>query len=66
MNLELSPLENHKLNKILFIFFSLKGWTAARVQEYFEWASKVVEGLRGTNAAMESCLDQLFAEVIVV
>ncbi|KAG5270176.1 hypothetical protein AALO_G00189630 [Alosa alosa] len=39
-----------------------KGWTAERVQEYFEWAVKVVKGLRGTNSALEDLLDQLFRE----
>lgn len=42
-----------------------KGWTSERVREYFEWASKVVEGLRGTNAAIENSLDQLFVEANV-
>ncbi|XP_062405273.1 guanosine-3',5'-bis(diphosphate) 3'-pyrophosphohydrolase MESH1 [Sardina pilchardus] len=39
-----------------------KGWSAERVQEYFEWAAKVVKGLRGTNSAVEDLLDQLFRE----
>ena len=39
-----------------------RGWTEARVQEYFDWASKVVSGLRGTNAALEQRLDELFQE----
>lgn len=37
-------------------------WTLERVQEYFVWASKVVEGLRGTNAALEEQLDLLFKQ----
>lgn len=36
------------------------GWTEARVTEYFLWAKKVVDGLRGTNQSMEESLDQLF------
>ncbi|WAR15405.1 MESH1-like protein [Mya arenaria] len=36
------------------------GWSEERVQEYFVWAAKVVEGLRGTNARMEHDLDELF------
>ncbi len=40
----------------------LTGWTAERVQEYFVWASRVVKGLRGTNAALEEKLLQLFLE----
>uniref|UniRef100_A0A9J8C1U0 Uncharacterized protein n=2 Tax=Cyprinus carpio TaxID=7962 RepID=A0A9J8C1U0_CYPCA len=38
------------------------GWTAERVQEYFVWASRVVKGLRGTSAALEEKLQQLFLE----
>lgn len=37
-----------------------EGWTDDRVQEYFEWAYKVVAGLRGTNEALESQLDEIF------
>jgi guanosine-3',5'-bis(diphosphate) 3'-pyrophosphohydrolase len=37
-----------------------QGWTEARVTEYFIWAKKVVDGLRGTNQSMEDSLDQLF------
>ncbi|XP_075431580.1 guanosine-3',5'-bis(diphosphate) 3'-pyrophosphohydrolase MESH1 [Ascaphus truei] len=38
------------------------GWTVQRVQEYFQWASEVVKGLRGTNAVLEGKLDQLFVD----
>ncbi|XP_060767635.1 guanosine-3',5'-bis(diphosphate) 3'-pyrophosphohydrolase MESH1 [Neoarius graeffei] len=38
------------------------GWTMERVQEYFVWAAQVVKGLRGTNAALEEKLLQLFKE----
>ncbi|KAK6475119.1 guanosine-3',5'-bis(diphosphate) 3'-pyrophosphohydrolase MESH1-like [Huso huso] len=38
------------------------GWTPQRVQEYFTWAAQVVKGLRGTNAALEEKLYQLFKE----
>ncbi|KAL3277131.1 hypothetical protein HHI36_012485 [Cryptolaemus montrouzieri] len=38
------------------------GWSDLRVQEYFEWSKKVVEGLRGTNSALEAELDKLFAK----
>ncbi|KAM9860385.1 guanosine-3',5'-bis(diphosphate) 3'-pyrophosphohydrolase MESH1 [Aulostomus maculatus] len=38
------------------------GWTAERVQEYFLWASEVVKGLKGTNAALEEKLEELFRE----
>lgn len=36
------------------------GWTPERAREYFEWAEKVVSGLRGTNHPMEDALDKLF------
>ncbi|XP_076061734.1 metazoan SpoT homolog-1 [Oratosquilla oratoria] len=36
------------------------GWSEERVQEYFEWAAKVVKGCRGTNAHLEEQLDKLF------
>ncbi|XP_069078756.1 guanosine-3',5'-bis(diphosphate) 3'-pyrophosphohydrolase MESH1 [Pleurodeles waltl] len=39
-----------------------EGWTEQRVQEYFIWASKVVNGMRGTNTMLEASLDQLFCE----
>ncbi|XP_045184074.2 guanosine-3',5'-bis(diphosphate) 3'-pyrophosphohydrolase MESH1-like [Mercenaria mercenaria] len=39
-----------------------RGWTDERVHEYFIWASKVVAGLRGTNAVMENQLDILFRD----
>ena len=38
------------------------GWSEERVQEYFVWATQVVKGLRGTNATLESKLDELFKE----
>lgn len=38
------------------------GWTEKRVQEYFEWAAKVVKGLRGVNQYMEDQLDAMFEE----
>lgn len=38
------------------------GWSEQRVQEYFQWAFQVVNGIRGTNTAMEQSLDQLFRE----
>lgn len=38
------------------------GWSQERVTEYFQWAHKVVEGLKGTNQPMEDSLQQLFKE----
>lgn len=37
-----------------------EGWSEQRVQEYFAWSAKVIDGLRGTNAALEHSLDQIF------
>ncbi|XP_067136274.1 guanosine-3',5'-bis(diphosphate) 3'-pyrophosphohydrolase MESH1 [Centruroides vittatus] len=36
------------------------GWNEKRVQEYFIWASKVVEGLKGTNERLEMLLNKCF------
>ncbi|XP_012260484.2 guanosine-3',5'-bis(diphosphate) 3'-pyrophosphohydrolase MESH1 [Athalia rosae] len=38
------------------------GWSDVRVREYFQWAKKVVDNCRGTNAALENILDKIFAE----
>lgn len=37
-----------------------QGWTAERVSEYFIWAKKVVDNLRGTNCKLECLLDDIF------
>lgn len=42
------------------------GWSNERVREYFVWAKKVVDGLRGTNKEMEESLDGIFKNVGVV
>lgn len=39
-----------------------RGWTSRRREEYFEWAKKVVDGLRGTNQTIEQELDKIFSE----
>lgn len=39
-----------------------KGWTKERVTEYFHWAHKVVEGLKGTNEVLERELHKLFVQ----
>uniref|UniRef100_UPI00358F3931 guanosine-3',5'-bis(diphosphate) 3'-pyrophosphohydrolase MESH1 n=1 Tax=Myxine glutinosa TaxID=7769 RepID=UPI00358F3931 len=39
-----------------------EGWSDERVQKYFEWSSRVVQGLRGTNVELEKRLDELFAQ----
>ena len=36
------------------------GWPLQRQQEYFDWAHKVVAGLRGTNEALESAFDEVY------
>ena len=35
-------------------------WTPERVEDYFRWSARVVQGMRGTNTAMEEQLDVLF------
>ncbi|KAM6195791.1 guanosine-3',5'-bis(diphosphate) 3'-pyrophosphohydrolase MESH1 [Sarcoramphus papa] len=39
-----------------------QGWSSERVQEYFQWASRVVAGLRGTSPPLEAALQRLFEE----
>ncbi|NXQ59593.1 MESH1 pyrophosphohydrolase, partial [Anthoscopus minutus] len=39
-----------------------RGWSAERVQEYFQWAALVVSGLRGTSEALEGALQRLFEQ----
>ncbi|KAM6059460.1 guanosine-3',5'-bis(diphosphate) 3'-pyrophosphohydrolase MESH1 [Theristicus caerulescens] len=38
------------------------GWSPQRVQEYFQWAARVVAGLRGTSPPLEAELQRLFEE----
>ena len=35
-----------------------RDWSLARRREYFDWAERVVDGLRGSNAALERKFDQ--------
>ena len=35
------------------------GWDNKRKQEYFEWAAKVVGGIRGSNSKLEKIFDAL-------
>lgn len=37
-------------------------WSAERKKEYFDWAAKVVDGLRGTHSDLESIFDTLYKE----
>jgi guanosine-3',5'-bis(diphosphate) 3'-pyrophosphohydrolase len=36
-------------------------WSAARKQEYFDWAGQVVVGVRGVNPRLEAVFDDLYA-----
>ena len=36
------------------------GWPRERKLEYFEWARRVVDGLRGSNAALEAAFDEAY------
>ena len=38
-----------------------QGWPLERKQEYFEWASKVIAGVRGSNSKLEQVFDSLLA-----
>lgn len=38
-------------------------WDDARKREYFQWATDVVRGLRGTNAKLERVFDDLVAKI---
>ncbi|KAH8283794.1 hypothetical protein KR054_001528 [Drosophila jambulina] len=38
------------------------GWTEERRDQYFVWAKKVVDNLRGTNANLELKLDEIFRQ----
>jgi len=35
-------------------------WPLTRKQEYFDWAKKVIDRMRGTNANLERCFDRLY------
>jgi len=37
------------------------GWDAQRIREYFDWSKKVIDAVRGTNAALEAHFDALYA-----
>lgn len=37
-----------------------ESWSQQRCHEYFEWAKKVVDNLRGTNDKLEEKLDEVF------
>lgn len=70
LQIEHAPTSSHeaKLVKLADKLYNLRDleratprkWTPYRVQEYFAWSKKVVDGLRGTNQSMEDSLDELF------
>lgn len=37
-------------------------WPIERKQAYFDWAKQVIDGMRGTNNALETDFDKLFAK----
>lgn len=37
-------------------------WSLERVREYYDWAARVLEPIRGTNAALEAEFDRVFAQ----
>jgi guanosine-3',5'-bis(diphosphate) 3'-pyrophosphohydrolase len=39
-----------------------KGWPLERRQEYFDWARRVVDGLRGVHPKLEGLFDQAYAQ----
>ena len=39
-------------------------WSAERKQAYFDWAARVVGGLRGVHAGLESVFDGLYARQV--
>lgn len=37
-----------------------EGWSQERKREYFAWSKRVVDGMRGTNAALEQTFDEAY------
>ncbi|NBX40825.1 MAG: phosphohydrolase, partial [Gammaproteobacteria bacterium] len=37
-------------------------WTLERQREYFDWAKRVVDQMRGTNAELEAKFDQIYRQ----
>lgn len=42
-----------------------EGWTKERVEEYFAWSKKVLDGARGTNPGLEDAIDRVMQGVFV-
>ena len=38
------------------------GWSVERKQEYFDWAARVIEGLRGVHPGLEALFDQIYSK----
>ena len=72
LQIEHAPHASHKakLVKLADKLYNLRdlnrctpeGWSNERVSEYFIWASKVVNGLKGTSPEMENALSTLFKQ----
>jgi guanosine-3',5'-bis(diphosphate) 3'-pyrophosphohydrolase len=39
------------------------GWSWTRKREYFEWAKRVVDELRGANNALEAAFDHVYSQI---
>jgi GTP diphosphokinase / guanosine-3',5'-bis(diphosphate) 3'-diphosphatase len=39
------------------------GWSRSRKREYFDWAKQVVDGLRGSNSALETAFDDVYSQM---
>jgi guanosine-3',5'-bis(diphosphate) 3'-pyrophosphohydrolase len=39
------------------------GWSRSRKRDYFEWAKQVVDGLRGSNKALETVFDDVYSQI---
>jgi len=37
------------------------GWSPEKIEAYFDWAARVVDGLRGSHAALEELFDEAWA-----
>jgi (p)ppGpp synthase/HD superfamily hydrolase len=70
LQVELAPKKSYKAKcvKLADKLYNLRdlvksvpeGWTVDRVQEYFEWSRKVINGCRGTLNSVEEELDKMF------
>ena len=38
------------------------GWSVERKQEYFDWAARVIDGLRGVHPELEALFDQIYSK----